>query len=47
MQLYVDGKPKGRSSTLGAKYFEEFSERFWEKPSKYFIFFFYLIHKLI
>ncbi|GBC30550.1 uncharacterized protein OCT59_015758 [Rhizophagus irregularis] len=30
MQLYIEGKPKGRKSTLGTKYYEEFSERFWE-----------------
>ncbi|CAB4431057.1 unnamed protein product [Rhizophagus irregularis] len=32
MQLYIDGQPKGRRSALGAKYYEEFSERFWKKP---------------
>ncbi|RGB31568.1 hypothetical protein C1646_763904 [Rhizophagus diaphanus] len=32
MQLYIDGEPKGRKSALGVKYYEEFSERFWEKP---------------
>uniref|UniRef100_U9TLM0 Uncharacterized protein n=1 Tax=Rhizophagus irregularis (strain DAOM 181602 / DAOM 197198 / MUCL 43194) TaxID=747089 RepID=U9TLM0_RHIID len=31
MQLYIEGKPKGRKSALGTKYYEEFSERFWEK----------------
>ncbi|PKK55348.1 hypothetical protein RhiirC2_859053 [Rhizophagus irregularis] len=31
MQLYIDGQPKGRKSTLGAKYYKEFSQRFWEK----------------
>ncbi|CAB4407216.1 unnamed protein product [Rhizophagus irregularis] len=35
MQLYIDGQPKGRRSALGAKYYEEFSERFWEKRRKY------------
>jgi len=40
MQLYIDGDPKGKKSSLGEKYFEEFSERFWEKQRKYFIFLF-------
>ncbi|CAB5382285.1 unnamed protein product [Rhizophagus irregularis] len=31
MQLYIEGKPKGRKSALGTKYYEEFSEHFWEK----------------
>ncbi|CAB4445568.1 unnamed protein product [Rhizophagus irregularis] len=35
MQLYIDGQPKGRRSALGAKYYEEFSERFWKKRRKY------------
>ena len=35
MQLYINGEPKERKSALEVKYYEEFSECFWEKPSKY------------
>lgn len=35
MTLYLTGSPRGKSTTLGVKFYEEFKTHFWEKPSKY------------
>jgi hypothetical protein len=37
MKLYIDGKPKGKKTKNGDKFYEEFQSKFWEKPGRYYL----------
>ena len=37
MDLYIKGKPKGKVTKNGAKYYQEFSSHFWKKPGKFIV----------
>jgi hypothetical protein len=38
MQKYIDGVEGGKFTDNGEKYYEEFKNKFYEKPGKYYYF---------